>query len=341
MWQVVNRTPFKAAGAFERDAQGRESWVVAVRGTFDLGVGGAILALSETQADVRQAPVYLDDDTGELRGESDIMGFLPGTDVTLHGTIAAPPRAVLALDLGLKVGTIDKRASLFGPRTARRRLIGWRQEDEGQVGATEISWRNSFGGTGVGDDPVWCRENPLGLGIGLWEKGANRPEGPIPLPLFETANDTVLDRPAGARPIGFGPVPRHWEPRKSRAGTYDRAWEKSRAPLLPTDFQPTFYNAAPDDQVATGHLKGGEPFGLEGFLGAPCTGRLPQVILTAHTRLSGQGQVETRFTLCRVEFDLDARTVQMCWVTTLSVRGDDSTIEKTTVRVRQMSGVAT
>ena len=47
-------------------------------------------------------------------------------------------------------------------------------------------------------------------------------------------------------------------PRRKYAGTYDDAWQRRRAPYLPADFDPRFFQLAPPEQVAPGYLVGGE-----------------------------------------------------------------------------------
>jgi hypothetical protein len=42
MWQVENRTPFAAAGYFERDRDGAEHWVVALRARFAVRDDGLV-----------------------------------------------------------------------------------------------------------------------------------------------------------------------------------------------------------------------------------------------------------------------------------------------------------
>jgi hypothetical protein len=65
--------------------------------------------------------------------------------------------------------------------------------------------------------------------------------------------------------VGFAPIAPHWEPRKSFAGTYDEQWEATRAPYLPDDFDPRFFQLAPASLVTSGHLQGGEPVELHGL----------------------------------------------------------------------------
>ncbi len=57
--------------------------------------------------------------------------------------------------------------------------------------------------------------------------------------------------------MAFGPLGRHWLPRRSHAGTYDAAWRERRYPFLPEDFDPRYFQAAPEDQQLPA-LRGGE-----------------------------------------------------------------------------------
>lgn len=50
------------------------------------------------------------------------------------------------------------------------------------------------------------------------------------------------------RPAGFGVVGRAWQPRIDKAGTYDDAWQETRHPYLPEDFDFAYWNGAPEDQ---------------------------------------------------------------------------------------------
>ena len=59
-------------------------------------------------------------------------------------------------------------------------------------------------------------------------------------------------------PIGFGFVAKSWTPRVGFAGTYDDAWQKARAPLLPGDYNPRFTVAASEGLWAANGLHGGE-----------------------------------------------------------------------------------
>src|SRR5439155_18481811 len=96
-----------------------------------------------------------------------------------------------------------------------------------------IRWERAFGG-------LSSTTNPLGRGIDKEpdDKGVEVAW----LPNVEHADDRVAlpgDRP---KPAGFAPISPAWEPRNKRQGTRDQRWAMFRAPLLPKDFDPRFYN---------------------------------------------------------------------------------------------------
>ena len=58
-----------------------------------------------------------------------------------------------------------------------------------------------------------------------------------------------MTEPGGAyRPMSFGPIGRHWDPRVKYAGTYDAKWLDDVFPFLPADFDERYYQSAPLDQ---------------------------------------------------------------------------------------------
>lgn len=335
MWEVRNRTPFAAAGAFARNQDGREIWCVAVRATFQ--VIGGVVRLAEAQEDVRLAPIYDDDTNTMLLSDPDITAFVPGTDVLLRGVIKAPEVPTDARPLQLSLGPITKRAILRGPRKAMRGIFGWSVEDQQPVTDTQISWRNCFGGTLPPPANIWHPANPVGLGIEM--RGDVDRGTVINLPCLDTPEADILETATTANPTGFGAIQRHWAPRQHLAGTYDAAWEAEHAPLLPNDYDLRFAQSAPRDQTTPEHLKGGETATLSGFgPDGPLSFRLPQVILDAKT-MRRRIPIESRFALIRVEIDPGAGSLGMVWTTHVPCNGDDAGLAYSRVRVKQMSGV--
>jgi hypothetical protein len=125
-----------------------------------------------------------------------------------------------------------------------------------------IVYERAFGGShdpGRGE-PTFEPRNPVGVGF-RGKQSAAEMEG-APLPNIE--DPAALIQSPGDRPppAGLGFIAPAWEPRRSRAGTYDEIWRKKRAPYLPADFHPRFFQAANPDLVCPAPLTGGEPVEL-------------------------------------------------------------------------------
>ncbi len=163
----------------------------------------------------------------------------------------------------VKLGPIDKQLAVVGDRF-------WRDGvPTPPLPFTQmpIDWAHAFGGEGYA-------QNPAG-------KGALPVPSPVgdvhPLPNVEP-QDALLrsprDRPP---PAGFAPYALDSAQRQSRAGTYDREWLTTRAPGIAKDLDPTFFNAAPEDQRAPGYFAGDEAFVIENMHPARpwIEGRLP------------------------------------------------------------------
>jgi hypothetical protein len=139
-------------------------------------------------------------------------------------------------------------------------------------------------------------------------------------------------------PQGFGPLQPHWAPRRNFAGTYDQAWQDTRHPRLPTDFDPRFYHSVLPDQWAT--LVGGEPVEiLNASIDGPIKFRLPQLIVNARTNI-GRDRHDTRLRIVGIAIDATAKTLAMIWNTAVPCNGRDTEVEGSTLRIAQMSGVA-
>src|SRR5215469_9031201 len=115
-----------------------------------------------------------------------------------------------------------------------------------------LLYERAFGGWDCTDeDPQKHRyepRNPAGTGF----RHTHRAEDEFALPNIEDPAQpfrTYGERPP---PAGFGFIAANWLPRLSFAGTYDRAWDDERKPLLPTDFDRRFFNGASTGLIAPG-----------------------------------------------------------------------------------------
>ncbi len=264
MLQVVNHTPFVAELMLFANEQGVDSAYSIIKATYTIHPR---VAVAEKQVPV----VPVDKPSGEpgkssLHYPADACLIKPATDVLLVGHACAPRgEPVPEVDVSLRVGPVAKTVRVFGDRIWKRGLLSPSPSTPEPFTRLPLTYERAFGGTDATRAAEGTVEaeprNPLGMGFRgrrttLSVEGARLPNLEDPKGLISSPKD----RPA---PACFGPIPGHWEPRRSFAGTYDAAWQKSRAPYLPADFDRRFFQTAPPGLIAPGYLTGGEPVTVE------------------------------------------------------------------------------
>lgn len=311
-----NETPFEFAPLLVADEEGRPIVAPIVKATFDVSPAGEV-TLAEEQIAVDFAGVY-HGKPGEssIRLEPEAAFLKPATDVVLLGHAVAASRRVTQMKVGVRVGPVQKSAVVFGDRTWEPGLFRTKATDPKPFEKMPLVYERAFGGWDrTPEDPAQheCEpRNPVGVGFkakkGKVTEGAKLPNLEDPAELIGGPGD----RPA---PVGFGFIAGDWQPRAALAGTYDEAWTKKRSPLLPTDFDRRFFNAATPGLVAAGYLAGNEKVLV---LGATPEGRwefrLPGIqaprCLVA-TKTDPDRELVTN--LDTVILDADARRVTLLW----------------------------
>ena len=208
--------------------------------------------------------VYFDlQQEGALCNEQELWGTVPGQlgadtpldqgfpkphgEVVVTGSCFAPRgRTVPAGEVAVRVGSLEKRLTVFGDRHWRKNgLIS----EPVPFSENPLTWKNAFGGPDF-------KENPLGKGITpvVLEDGRRR----VPLPNIEIPHRLIGspgDRPP---PAGFVPLDLQWPQRMAKCGTYDKQWLDTRWPWFPDDLDPEFFNVASADQFIDGFFTGDE-----------------------------------------------------------------------------------
>jgi hypothetical protein len=332
MWLVDNRTPFAADRAWVRDRDGAEVWLVAVKATFDIGPDGA-LSLSDDQPPVLRLPAFHGEPgKSSIRHEADLVLCKRTTDVLVVGHAYAPHgRAVTDLDVGFRVGPVQKILKVFGDRS-------WGALGPGAAEPfvkMPLVYERAFGGVDTNSDQPerdWDWRNPVGCGFAV-QKAHLRD---VPVPNVEFPDQLVRawdDRPA---PAGFGAIASHWQPRASYAGTYDERWMKDRQPLLPDDFDERFYQCAPKDQQAPAFLVGGEPVAC--FNLSPVGDlrfMLPRLHLGFDTRFfDGSREIHKLRKLHTVILEPDFPRVSLVWHSALPCHFKVQKLERTIVTLK-------
>ncbi|PTN36715.1 DUF2169 domain-containing protein [Desulfonatronum sp. SC1] len=198
--------------------------------------------------------------------EQEMWKFAPlelGANAVLDAAMPKPKAEVLlrarcfALDglprkaarVSFRVGNLEKRLNVFGPRRWERKASGLAITDPEPFTELDIAWSNAFGGRDF-------EKNPLGRGSATVQtpSGAQIQE----LPCVEAPDRMIgapTDRPD---PAGFMPLDQTWPQRRSKAGTYDQKWFQEHWPYFPEDMNWTFFNTAPEDQQLDAFFQGGE-----------------------------------------------------------------------------------
>jgi len=153
--------------------------------------------------------------------------------------------------------------------------------------------------------------NPAGTGFRA--SSGTRPLDGLPLPNVEDPNALIGSAKDAPAPTGFAAIASHWLPRRNYAGTYDEAWQKNRAPYLPSDFDQRFCHVAPLGFITPQPLQGGEPVVLQGMTpDGVLRFSLPQVRLAVKYELDSS--VETPpVMLDTVIIEPDASRFMMVW----------------------------
>ncbi len=312
MLQVKNESPFEPAIALFPDENGIDTLYVVVKATFHLGDR---LEIAEEQV----PPVLADEYWGEpgqssLKYASDLHLCKPASDVVLVGQAWAPEgKQVGQLDMGIAVGERRKLVRVFGERVWRNKGAAISPPEPFE--SMPLVYERAYGGVyeteANGETLLGEGRNPVGLGF-RGKRKAEEANG-LPLPNIEDPRNPIQkwgDEPA---PQGFGFVAPYWMPRRDYAGTYDEAWQKTRAPYLPEDFDSRFFNAAHPDLIFDGYLKGGEPIQV---VGASPKGRLrfrlPVCRLDLKVRVAGNTE-ELPVNLETVLIEPDAERLCLTW----------------------------
>jgi len=316
MWDLDNSTDYAAEWNWIRDKQGVHSWLVAVRGTFDIMPNGELVVAKEQPAPPREPQFRGDPATTSLVLDSDLLAQKPGTDIILDAVAYAPEgRPTHRVEVSLHAGPLSKTLIVRGPRVYVPGVAGGVAISASVPFFTQpIHYEWAFGGSDLKNPDVRRQRldvrNPVGKGVVIDERDL----------LDQPAH--VVEYPGGATtvgPAGFGPIASFWSPRRERAGTYGARWEQTKKPLLPDDYDPAFAFSAPDDQRLAHPLRGGELFVItnmtpEGVMRF----RLPELSLFFRTHFAG-GSVVHEGSLTTVFITPHTRKLSLIWQTVLPV----------------------
>lgn len=290
LWDVTNYTPFAAFGGFERDHEAHAHWCLWIKAAFSVNEAGQVVWRKEPATQISPGPT--ETETGIMLCDGDMSLPKPATDICLAGTALAPGDGSQPFLISAEVGDWSKRLQVHTDRLWRR-MRGVRPSETAPSRELPLTWHHAFGGMQQLDDGVEeaFPDNPIGTGF----TGKNTRPDELALPRLTYPDEDVTRPGVQIRPASFLPIPRNWPARATLAGTFDDAWMKLRAPLLPTDHDPAWRHSAPLDQRYPGFLQGGEPVRLtnilwrDGSFAAP-EFRLPKLAFRVDLRFDGAWQ---------------------------------------------------
>ncbi len=315
--EIRNRTQLPAVLHVVLDKRAAEHLVVCVKGTWDIDRRGGLQPAAEP-APIEPADVHAGEPgPSSVLYEADLGPMKPATDVALVGSAIPPKRGVRSMEVSFRVGTLRQRARVTGERRWRFPLLFWWIASGAKpIERVPLRWEYAAGGSDT--TPKNEKHHSLDLrnpfGRGFRARGSKLKRAGSPLP-------QVLNPRKPREPVGFGFIGGNWKTRRPFAGTYDKAWQEERCPLLPLDFDERFFNSAAPGLTADGYLAGGEPVEVRG-----CTreGRLafalPAVTWTAEAVVDGPPE-PIPLELNTVTVDTDAMKLYLLWRGAMRIHG--------------------
>jgi hypothetical protein len=317
MLEVVNATPFSFEKTVQYNEHGEHIWIVGIKGTYDLHPDGT-LALAKKQEPGNAYPTYFGEaGKSTVKRDAELVVYHPGTDIIVNGSAYAPHGdGAKFVDVGVTVGPVRKAFRVFGERRWESGIVGMSISPPQPFQSVRLDYERAYGGK-ISDDEHYTA-NPIGRGFARSSselKNTLLPQIEDPAQFIRSWND----QPA---PAGFSAIPSHWTPRKELGGTVDERWKRTRAPLLPTDFNPQcFCSAAPG--MNTGKpLSGGEDVLLWHLTRQEkYTFKLPRVFFNVRSKAAGQF-VRNPVQLDRVIIEPDESRLVMGWRVALNMGRD-------------------
>lgn len=327
----------------ESDLDALRRFHFIVKRTFKWAPGQLAVPTSWQRA-FAMADVYFEDGDpfeSALDVESELGPPKPGTDVFVRGNVYAPGGEATYCRPSIVIGPERRELIVTGDRFATIRPGAMPEiTAAARFSVLPLRYELAYGGVDRQHPmgPIPCPANPLGAGF-LVEPPADAPERVrwTPMPNIEdptrmlTVDDLFVPQVdiARCRPAaGFGPVPRHWEPRVSLGGMPEEArsfWNmlhgaESQMGQAFMQLKPAFWQAAAEG-YAFPRLEGHEKIDLRHM--HPQTEevslRLPAMRPNLRAAFNDGPMTQVALSLATVTIDPELEEVVLQWRGTLPV----------------------
>ena len=332
---IENQTPFAVELLFLMNENGQPVLAPVAKATYEIREGGVVPA-SGAQLPVNyEGEFATSNPESSYRYEPESAFFKPATDVVLIGHAIAPHAYTTELTVRLAVGPLNKSVRVFGDRIWCSSFAAIYMSNPLPFETMPLIYERSFGGWDRSDaDPSRhsCDpRNPVGTGF---RSQRGKPEDGLRIPNLEDPRHLIHKWRDAPPPACFGFTSPNWQPRAAFAGTYDDAWMTERMPLLPTDFDRRFFNAASPGLVAPGYLRGDESVLVENAsAGGLLQFELPDVAPPiCEVELAGHNERELKTHLDTVIINTDDNLLVLTWRAHLPLKNGPHDIVSVKVR---------
>lgn len=232
---VVCYGAWRAASLLWQPSPGAWALTVACHAVFELAPNASPVVAKPLPLD----PVQGDDERAFVEPWAPPAPFKQQPEVIVVGHAHAPPGSKMtSLVARLGVGDLEKLLHVHGDAHFTQ---------EGALAAPApfdrmpLRWDRA---AGAPDDA-----NPAGVAMG--KEAVADAQGRVLLPNLRPMGTSIRRRDEVVAPVGFGPVRPTWPARTERLHRYAASWDPQRwaEQPLPADFDPSYFNVAPPDQV--------------------------------------------------------------------------------------------
>ena len=324
MLQILNKTPFEVALALFTDMNGAEKVSVAVKGTFIIPQHNRAVQVADEQIPVFYANEYFDEPTkSSIKYPVDVVLEKINTDIILIGhAYSTDGRPVRRLPVSMKVGKFKKTVLVTGDRKWIKNsfLPGFSISKPKAFNKMALRYEYAFGGVDKVDKKNidkfdWDQRNPIGTGFRINKKTVENNK----LPNLEDPENLISHWKQKPPVACFGAIDSFWQPRLKHIGSYNEEWLNKQFPILPIDFDMTFFNTAHPDLIAKGFLKGGQEIILTNLSKRGALAfNLPNLEISLMFRL-GETRNYQKADLWTVLFEPDSDHFYMVWGCSFSV----------------------
>ena len=313
--EIKNCTPFSPLLFENQDVGGNDFHVFVLKGSFCILPGERLRPIQEQAPLVMADEYYGDPLKSSVRVESDVIPMKQNAELTLEANAIAldgkPTRSWLAK---VSIGNAHKSLRVTGPRKWQHTLLrGWHISEPEPVVEVPIRYEYAFGGTfRHKDEEITCEANPAG--IGFCEPRFLDINSTYDAPQIESSDDVIRSIKEIYEPEGFGPIAKHWLPRRELCGTADEAWKENRWPMLPEDFDADYFNGAPYDLIHPGFFNGDEEVNLRGMdASGDIMFRLPEYKIDLFVADIDDYRIHVAMNLDTVHIDVPQRLAYLVW----------------------------